>query len=177
MKNKAFQLGLLGFFLASFTSCIIVTDHPGPDGRPGNAFFGVDYDYAMPYSYWDNNPSIANNPVLGMSYPTNVGVFDFEYFINPYEYWYGTYEVFRNLGGPGLPHGEPGYDGADTYLMLIINPDGFYEVRGNTRMSSPDAETVVVESIDPKQPFKVTMKKANINERPTANAPKYVAGK
>ena len=29
----------------------------------------------------------------------NAGVFDFEYFINPYEYWYGSYTIFRNAGG------------------------------------------------------------------------------
>lgn len=174
MKFKMFQLAFIGLFLSSFTSCIIVTDQPGPDGRIGDAFFGVDYDHEMPYSYWDNNPSIMNNPVLGMYYPTNSGIFDFEYFINPYEYWYGTYQIIRNPGGPGLPHGEPGYDGADTYLLLIINPEGFYEERGNFRMSQPDGETMEIESLDTKNGFRVTMKKANINERPTDNRPKFI---
>jgi hypothetical protein len=177
MKNQIFRLGLIGLFLASFTSCIIVTDHPGPAGRAGAAFFGVDYDYYSPYSYWDNNQSISNNPNLGMYYPTNAGLFDFEYFINPYEYWYGTYEIYRNSGGPGLPHGEAGYDGSDSYLLMIINPEGFYEVRGNSRMSNPDENTTVVESMDPKKPFKITMTKTNINERPTANQPKFFGGK
>lgn len=173
---KALNSKLLAVFLllTSLSSCIIVTDHPGPNGVAGNAYFGVDYDVYMPYSYWDNNNRIPVNPELGMSYPTNAGVFDFEYFINPYEYWYGSYTIFRNAGGPGRPGGEPGFNGADTYLMLICNPEGFYEVRGNYRVSNPDGNTVVVESLEGKNRFKVEMTKTNINERPTANIPKYL---
>jgi hypothetical protein len=35
----------------------------------------------------------------------------------------------------------------------------------------------VFESLDPKKPFKITMTKTNINERPTANQPKFFGGK
>ena len=72
-------------FATLLASCTFIVDPvQGPDGRPGDAFFGIDYDYAMPYSYWDNNNNIPNNPVLGAFYPTNTGVYEFEYFINPY---------------------------------------------------------------------------------------------
>lgn len=159
------------------SSCVFVVDPvQGPDGRPGDAFFGVDYDYAMPYSYWDDNPNIPNNPILGSFYPTNAGAFQFEYFINPYEYWYGTYRIFRNAGGPGGPNGEVGLPGLDSYLMLICNPDGFYEERANNKMGEPVAmgETVTIERLVGTDRIQITMTKTTIQDRPTANEPKYL---
>ena len=101
-----------------FTSCVIDNTH-GPDGRDGRAFFGVDYEHRAPYSYWDDNSAIPFNPALGEYYTTRPGIYEFEYFINPHDYFYGTYEVWINQGGHGGSNGEPGYDGMDTYLMLI----------------------------------------------------------
>ena len=84
-----------------FTSCIVVDNAPGPNGRDGRAYFGVDYEHHAPYSYWDNNSSIPYNPILGDYYRTRAGIYDFEYFINEYDYWYGTYEIWINRGGVG----------------------------------------------------------------------------
>lgn len=125
MKTAAFiLLALLGL-----SSCVTIVEPYGPPGRDGRAYFGVDYDYQAPYGYWDNNPSIPVDPFLGEYYPTHYGLFDFEFYETEDDYWYGTYEVFINRGGPGLPHGEPGYDGANTYLMLVLGPRGPYEHR------------------------------------------------
>lgn len=158
-----------------FTSCVFVVDPvPGPDGRPGDAYFGVDYDYAMPYSYWDNNPNVPTNPVLGSFYPTNAGVFEFEYFINPYEYWYGTYRIFRNAGGPGGANGEPGWPGADTYLMLICNPDGFYEERGSAKKSASIGETIVIEELVGNNKIHIEMTKTTTAIRSSVQDPKFV---
>lgn len=177
MKSQLKSLSILLGMTLLLSSCLIVVDPaPGPDGPPGNAYFGVDYDYAMPYSFWDNNPNIPNNPLLGQFYPTNAGVFDFEYFINPYEYWYGTYRIFRNAGGPGGSNGEVGAPGLDTYLMLICNPEGFYEERGSGKTSVPASigETITVERLLGNEKIQITMTKTNIGLRPTSNEPKYM---
>ena len=155
-----------------FTSCIVVDNTPGPRGIDGNAYFGVDYEINAPYSYWDNNRSVPYNPILGDYYFTMPGVYEFEYFINPHDYWYGTYEIWINPGGPGGPRGEPGYNGLDTYLMLICDPDGFHQHRHNARTSN---EPLVIERHDGKYNYKITIQKASVSTRP-AQKPKYVRG-
>ena len=154
-----------------FTSCIIVDNTPGPRGRDGRAYFGVDYEHQAPYSYWDNNPSIPYNPILGDYYFTRPGIYEFEYFINPHDYWYGTYEVWINRGGPGGPHGEPGFDGADSYLMLICDPGGFHEHRHNWRVN--ENEPLVINKTDGILNFKLTIQKGNVLTRP-AQQPKFI---
>ena len=157
----------------SLTSCIIVTDTPGPAGRPGNAYFGVSYDVYEPYSYWDNNPDIPNDPYLDEYYPTVPGLYEFEYYVNRVDYWYGTYEIWVNAGEPGRPGGRPGRDGLDTYLMLVCNPDGPYEARksagtGNTVTTTalPDGSLqYIITNAD--GGMKVTMKKTTSTERPS----------
>ncbi|HAP70039.1 MAG TPA: hypothetical protein DCR04_10005 [Flavobacteriales bacterium] len=162
-------------FATLLASCTFIVDPvQGPDGRPGDAFFGIDYDYAMPYSYWDNNNNIPNNPVLGSFYPTSTGVYEFEYFINPYEYWYGTYRIFRNAGGPGGANGQIGLPGLDTYLMLICNPDGFYEERGNYKRTAEIGETIVIEEMVGNNKIHIELTKTTTNIRPTVNEPKYL---
>lgn len=153
-----------------FTSCIVVDNTPGPYGRDGNAYFGIDYEHRAPYSYWDNNKSIPYDPALGEYYPTYPGTYEFEYFINSNEYWYGTYEVWINRGGVGGTHGEPGYDGIDTYLMLITDPDGFHEHADGYGKSIK--EPLVIEMKDGELNYKITIQKGNIELR-AAQQPKY----
>ncbi|MFM1876944.1 MAG: hypothetical protein RL266_2681 [Bacteroidota bacterium] len=177
MKSLIQTLSVVISITLSLSSCVFIVDPvQGPDGRPGDAFFGVDYDYAMPYSYWDDNPSIPNNPILGSFYPTNQGAFQFEYFINPYEYWYGTYRIFRNAGGPGGANGEVGAPGLDSYLMLIINPDGFYEERANNKMEEPVevGHTITIERTVGTDRIEITLTKTTVQERPSTNEPKYL---
>ena len=179
MKNLFKSLSVVLGMSLFLSSCVFVVDPvQGPDGRPGDAFFGIDYDYAMPYSYWDNNPNIPNNPILGSFYPTNGGLFDFEYFINPYEYWYGTYRIFRNGGYPGGPNGEVGAPGLDSYLMLICNPNGFYEERANskTEIPAPMGETITIERMVGNDRIQVIMTKTTTQARPSTNDPKYLNG-
>ena len=138
MKHTLLFFSIL--FLISFqSSCVLHTDH-GPDGRDGRAYFGVDYQYFMPYSYWDDNPSIPLNPELGAYFETGPGLYNFEYFVTPFDYWYGTYEIWIEAGGRGGPYGAPGIDGRDTFLMLYCDPDGWHEVRFTTSKSNTVVE-------------------------------------
>jgi hypothetical protein len=157
-----------------FTSCIVVDNSPGPNGRDGYAFYGVDYEHRAPYSYWDDNNSVPFNPVLGEYYRTNPGLFEFEYFINPHDYYYGTYEVWANRGGLGGPHGEPGYDGIDTYLMLIADPEGYHEHANGYRLN--DNEPIIVEKKIGEFNYKITIQKGNVQTR-KAQDPKYINNK
>lgn len=137
----------------------------GPPGRNGVAYFGIDYDFGNLYSYWDNNPSIPENPIIGQYYYTYPGVYEFEYFINEFEYWYGTYEVFINLGGPGRPHNQPGFDGRDTYLLLICNPNGPYEERASNKKATSTNEPIVIEKNEENHRYRIVMQKTTIQER------------
>ena len=156
-----------------FTSCIIVDNTPGPHGRDGEAYFGVDYEHRAPYSYWDDNNSVPFNPVLGEYYHTYPGVYEFEYFINRDDYYYGTYEVWNNQGGIGGVHGEPGYDGIDTYLMLITDPDGFHEHADGYNYKSGTSEPIAIEKKIGEQNYKITIQKSNIKMR-KAKTPKFI---
>lgn len=165
------------FLALFFSSCIIIDDDPppvpyGPRGYDGLAFFGVDYDQYHPYSYWDNNPALPFNPELGVYFQTNPGIYDFEYFINRHEYWYGTYQIWINPGGPGRPNGVPGYDGLDSYLMLICNPNGYYEYRNNFKNQDYSVEPLIIERKDGNKNFKITLYKGDVNKRPP-QTPKY----
>jgi len=166
---KKFSLILPIIIASIFTSCIVVDNTPGPCGRDGNAYFGVDYEHHAPYSYWDNNNSIPYNPVLGEYYYTYPGVYNFEYYVNPHDYWYGTYEIWINRGGQGGPHGEPGYDGTDTYLMLICDPNGFHEHDYRMNVDEP----LVIEKKSGKYNYRITIQKGNDLIRPT-HQPKYI---
>jgi len=176
MKKAALILPIIALILSS---CVTVINTPGPDGRPGRAYFGIDYDYKAPYSYWDNNPSVPNDPFFAEYYPTHTGIFDFEYFYNKYDYWYGTYEIWVNAGGRGGAYGEPGFDGADTYMMLICNPDGPYEFRkanGEALEITELADGFIEYTITfDGGGMKVKMKKVSTTERdPEGKEPKLV---
>ena len=181
--GKALKRGLnprvlvVSFAITMMSSCIVITDEDyGPHGDDGRAYFAIDYDFNPPYSYWDNNPSMPNNPFFGEYYRTMDGTYNFEYFINPYDYWYGTYTIHINRGEDGQPFGVAGADGADTYLMLICNDDGFYfegwEDCFCTRTEMEDGTIILEKDLGDKK-MRVEMKKTNIDVRPTQNVPKY----
>ena len=177
MKNltksiKSFWLLLtIGVFM---TSCVVYTDQ-GPKGPDGKVYFGIDYDYNPPYSYWDNNSSVPLNPYFGEVYRTEEGTYDFEYFINPWEYWWGTYTLYENEGEWGGANNTPGLPGDDTFFLLICNDDGFYHETwdecGCRAMENPDG-SVTVEGVN-KQKFRVEMKKSTVMERPAKENPKF----
>lgn len=169
MKKLIFTSAFLSLLFLS--SCVIVDNSPGPCGRDGLAYYGIDYDQYPPYSYWDNNNSLPYNPVLGQYYRTAPGTYDFEYFINRHEYWYGTYQIWINRGEPGRPNGRPGMDAPDNYLMMICNPNGFYEYRENWKVN--ENEPLVIDQQIGEFHYKLTIQKGNVLTRP-AQAPKYV---
>lgn len=178
MKTQS-RISLLVLLLVSIlflNGCevIVVDNTPGPYGRNGFAYYGLDYEIYPPYSYWDDNPSIPYNPDLGYYYGTTPGIYNFEYFINPEEYWYGTYEIWINYGQAGGPYGEPGADGRDTYFMLICDPNGYhmhYDESYKTTMS--DTIPVVVEKQEGNMKYRLTIQKGNVNDRP-AHDPKFI---
>lgn len=180
MKTQA-KISILVLLIISilFNACdiVVVNNTPGPYGRDGRAFFGVSYEDYPPYSYWDNNPSIPYNPDLGYNYETHPGIYEFEYFINPEEYWYGTYEIWIYQGEPGGPYGEPGADGLDAYFMLICDPYGYHmhydESYKTINASISDTIPVVIEGKDGQMNYRLTIKKGNVNERPVHD-PKYM---
>lgn len=171
VRTKYINVILAIYLLFGLNSCIVVDTTPGPPGYDGRAYFGVDYDNEPPYSYWDNNSSIPYNPVLGQYYNTAPGVYRFEYFINQYEYWYGTYEIWINRGGPGQSYGKPGIDGMDTYLMLICNPNGYYDDYFESYKKSDDEERLI-EFQDEKHHYRIKIQKSDARKR-IAQSPKY----
>lgn len=159
------------FVLLFLSSCIIVDNSPGPNGRNGLAYYGIDFDHHPPYSYWDNNKSIPYNPIIGEYYRSAPGTYQFEYFINEFDYWYGTYQIWENRGGPGGYNGRPGIDGVDNYLMMICNPNGFYEYRENWKMNTN--EPLVIDQQIGNFYYKITIQKGSVLTRP-AQEPKYI---
>ena len=185
MKKRINIKSILSGVVTSFalamllTGCIIVSDY-GPNGRSGKVYFGIDYDYNAPYSYWDNNPSTPNNPFFGEFYRSHPGTFEFEYFVNPFEYWYGTYQLRVNPGQPGQPYGEPGRDGADNYLLLICNSDGFYFDSlndCNCVNRTEDGDTIIYEISSEKANYRIEMKKTHVDQRKPQSVPKYQLNK
>ncbi|MFZ6052772.1 hypothetical protein [Halocola ammonii] len=173
MKKFTKQIAPIILLATLLASCIEINTC-GPQGPRGKAYFGIDYDYNPPYSYWDNNPALPNNPFFGEYYRTNPGVYNFEYFINPVEYWYGTYEIWELEGEPGYSDGRPGRRGPDNYLMLICNNNGFYFDRwseGTTTHRSGD--TLVVETITEDKKFRIEMIQTTKQQR-TPQQPKFI---
>jgi len=160
-------------FTLLLSSCIEVNTY-GPHGPRGRAYFGIDHDWSPPYSYWDNNQALPNNPFFGEYYRTNSGVYNFEYFINPFEYWYGTYEIWELEGEPGYSDGRPGRRGPDNYLMLICNPNGFYfDGWSEGTFSHRSGDTLVVETTTDEHKFRIEMIRTTRTKR-APEKPKYL---
>ena len=176
MKNKLYNIKyytlslVIMIFVLAGCSKEVYHEH-GPRGYDGRVYFGVSYSHFMPYSYGDNNPSIPFNPTLDESYPSQPGYYDFEYFINPFEYWHGSYQLWINPGGPGGEFGQPGLDGRDNFLMLICDPQGFYEDRfiGKSMMD----DTIVKEGTLNGTQYRIEFKKTHVNDRQPALPVKY----
>jgi hypothetical protein len=120
---------------------------------------------------------VPYNPYFGDFHRTNQGLFEFEYFINPWDYWYGTYHIWIDRGTEGGPYGEAGFDGLDTYLMLYLDPDGWYEDRfeykGNATVERSENE-LRIEVKEAGDTYVIEMKKTNVSERPALLEPKFL---
>ncbi len=176
MKTFTKSLIIAGMFLIS--SCQFLDNTPGPDGFDGRAFYGVDYDFQKPYSYWDNNPNLPNGFRFGESYRTNPGRYSFEYFVNSRDYWAGTYEIWIIRGERGRPFGVPGNDAPDTVLFLICNPNGPYEERDEVyskneiEVTARTEDTIEYTITTETGGMKVSMKKYSVENR-AAQLPKW----
>ena len=159
--KKSIQVFIGIFILISAASCVIVDNSPGPSGSDGKAYIGIDYDSEPPYSYWDNNTGTPPAPVYGVYYPSLAGIYEFEYFVNPEEYWFGTYEIWIERGGPGGANGERGADGLDNYLMLVCNYEGFYGDRNFYKTAETSDNWITIEQGN----TKVVMKKTTVSKR------------
>ena len=62
-------------------------------------------------------------------------------------------------------------DAPDNYLMMICNPNGFYEYRENWKVN--ENEPLVIDQQIGEFHYKLTIQKGNVLTRP-AQAPKYV---
>ena len=121
-KAKA-AFSFIMVFTLTLTSCYIET---GVDGRPGEAFIALDWEYAPP-TYLDAGTS--DIPALFRARPGYYSLYYEGEFYDGYSMafygWQLDYEIWRNYGAPGGP-GYNGYDGADTYFTLILSPLGPY---------------------------------------------------
>jgi len=174
ITNILRTLIMLAIVPAFMTSCVHYTDQ-GEQGLDGRVYFGIDYDFTPIYSYWDNNFSVPENPYFGEFYRTEPGIYDFEYFINPYEYWWGTYSLYQNPGEWGGTYGQQGLNGADSFFLLICNQNGFYSETWDERRSriTMDADGFTTIETNGEQKFKLVMKKSHVRDRPARGTPKY----
>jgi hypothetical protein len=154
--KKVIFFGLMSIM---FNACVTVISDIGPQGNDGNAYFGIDFSYYAPTYYWDNNPSIPNEPFFGEYYRTAPGRYEFEYGVDEDEYWYGYYEVWINRGGHGGSYGERGFDGDDNFLMLVCDPDGFERYRSQVYKSTSEPDSIVFEQNNAEAHYKIVMKK------------------
>lgn len=151
----------------------------GVDGRPGRAFFGLDWTGDKPSYLWTNNTAIPHVFEYGSYYQSYVGSYELYYegtFIDgccPSEYYWDVhFDVWAHPGTPG-GCGFDGMNGADSYLMFTCGPYGPVEGRINktnetspvlTVMSRTD-ETVVCEVKDGDLTMVVTFNKLKASRR------------
>ena len=141
----------------------------GYDGRPGDAFLSLEWEYDSP-SYLDAGTSdIPYHFEYGQYYLTRPGNYYLYYegeewdgYGMAYYGWEIEYEIYRNYGSSGGP-GYNGYDGRDSYLTIILSPYGPYTERweksistSNTKVIEEDQNRIVVETTDKDYTIRVT---------------------
>ena len=169
---RKFYLLLLALpFVAS--SCYIEYEEPyGYDGRAGDAYLAIDWDYEMP-TYLDvGNNDIPHHFDWGRYYIAYPGLYELYY---EGEYWDGyamawyayevKYEIWRNYGSSGGP-GYDGNDGADSRFTLVLSPYGCFKNRWNKSQGETNYEVlsesedeIVVEQTEEEYSMKITYKK------------------
>ena len=155
------------------SSCYIEVEEPyGYDGRPGNCYLALEWEYDSP-SYLDAGTSdIPYQFDWGRNYYTRPGLYQLYY---EGEYWDGygmawyaweiDYEIWRNYGTQGGP-GYNGMDGTDSFLTIILSPYGPYTNRWNKSLDSEKYEVlseteeeIVVQQTEEEYSIKITYKK------------------
>lgn len=156
------------------SSCYIEVD-PAPmgyDGRPGNAYLSLEWEYEKPLYLDAGTSDIPYHFDWGRDYLTRPGYYELYYegeFWDGYGMaWYAweiEYEIWRNYGTEGGP-GYNGYDGANSYLTIILSPYGPYTNRLNKSLDeskykvlSETEDQIVVEQTEEEFSIKITYKK------------------
>ncbi len=175
-KNRIIKplLVLLISFPLVFSSCYIEYNNVGYDGRPGDAYLALEWEYVMP-DYLDAGTSdIPSIFEWGRYYLTRPGYYELYYegeFWDGYDIayyaWNIEYEIWRNPGTSGQPGGINGLDGANTYLTLILSPYGPYEDGGFKSISldkysvvSDNGNKIVIEQKGDEFSMRITYTKA-----------------
>ncbi|MCB9233993.1 MAG: hypothetical protein H6581_20220 [Bacteroidia bacterium] len=142
--KKILTLSALKMFLLSLvlftTGCQVnvYDDPPGPPpcgtgtyGLDGLSFVSLDYTNIEPTYIWGNNNSIPNYFAYGQFYQSYAGNFDLYYegvftdgcCVKEY-YWDVNYDLWYHRGSAGGPCGQPGVNGADSFLSIWMDPLG-----------------------------------------------------
>jgi len=106
--------------LMGLTGCY----YEGGSYRHGDVYLALepDQDRWVKY-YWDNNPSVPEQYEWGYFYPTESGLFEYEYALGDGWVYYGTYYLERELGNAGGP-GYASSDGQDRYYSFYCYSGG-----------------------------------------------------
>lgn len=114
-------------FLAG--SCSLFT---GSDGDDGRIHLAIDW-IEQPVYYTDTNPSIPQSFVRKQFYPTEPGVYSFEYAFDDEFGWEGFYELKEaEPGKNGKVFWKNGRDGKSVFYTLMLSYrgtgiDNYYE--------------------------------------------------
>ncbi len=117
----------------------------GVDGMDGRAFLTVTSSDGLLYAFIDNNSSRPGIFYAGQTYRVVPGLYDYAYESRAYNtdgtyyyaQWVGKYSIHINEGEEGSEgkifwqSGEDGENGVDSYLTLLCNFDGPYQMRIN----------------------------------------------
>ena len=154
-----------------FSSCYIETNHVGFDGRPGDAYLSLEWEYEAP-TYLDAGTSdIPSVFTWGRYYLTRPGFYNLYYegelwdgYDIAYYAWEIDYEIWRNPGAPGRLGGINGADGRDSYLTIILSPYGPFTDSMNKSLSKykvieEGKDKIVVEQKAEEFSIRITYKK------------------
>lgn len=178
-NNRATMIRAILFYsllLVIMSSSCEINHEYAPQSRDGESYFGVDYHFSPPFSYWDDNPAIPYEICLGDFYWSEPGIYEFEYFVNSFDYWYGNYTLYQNYGFADAPYSEPGMDGIDTYHTLFCDPNGWHEDRFDNKENVKvhrDKDHLVVDIQKNGTRFQMEMFKTDIISRPSIRLPKW----
>ncbi|MBT6686977.1 MAG: hypothetical protein HN704_03230 [Bacteroidetes bacterium] len=152
----------------------------GRDGRPGEAYISLDWEYDQP-SYIDAGTyAIPEVFVWGRNYHAQSGYYDLYYegsfwdgfALNLYA-WEVGYEIWRNPGQEGAPGYIDGKDGPDSYLSIYCSPYGPYFDRFNKssdatskyKLIEATESEIVVQQNEESFSMKITYKKVEPREK------------
>jgi hypothetical protein len=126
----------------------------GPNGVPGPAFFGLDYNCCAPSYVWTNNTAIPPTFAYGTYYNSMPGTFQLYYegaFMNgcclTQYYWNVDFVVWVNAGTAG-GCGYVGANGLPSYLMLVLDVNGPGTLRTNKLADQGITSKVISETPD-----------------------------